>query len=86
MGEKEFKIKHKEFCNRYNESLDLYYRCSEYCEDSKRTPQEIDKYTKILSMYSVILSKMLIEYKELNGQELSNRITLGGFIFYEQNT
>jgi len=83
MSIKEFQTSHKDFCNRYNKNLDLYYRCSDYVEEINRTPGEIEKYCKILNVYAKTMSEMLLEYKKLEGKELSNRLTLGGFILYE---
>ena len=84
MSIKEFRLKHKDFCNKYNEILDLYYRCSEYLESGIRTEIEIDKYCKILILYSKSLSNMIAEYKVLNKKEMDNRTALGGFIQYDK--
>ncbi|MGV8982130.1 hypothetical protein [Clostridium sp.] len=81
---KEFQEVHKDFCNKYNEVLDLYYRCGEYVESPERTTKEIDKYLKIMTSYTKTLSIMMMEYKELTGEELSNRIILGGFLQYDK--
>jgi len=81
---KEFKEKHKEFCNRYNEALDLYYRICEYIEEPGRTKEELEKYTKYIVTYTKNLSILLQEYKVLNKKELDNRTTLGGFIIYDK--
>ena len=84
MNIRNFVLKHREFCNRYNIALDLYYRCSEYLEDEKRTTAEVDKYIKKLNAYTVMLSGLIQEYKKLNGEELCNRITINGFILYDK--
>ena len=80
---KEFQTDHKEFCNKFNEKLDLYYRCGEYIESPERTQEQIDKYLKTMIAYTKDLSLMMVEYKEITGEELSNRIILGGFLQYE---
>ena len=80
---KDFQIEHKDFCNRYNEALSLYYRVCEYIEDPIRTKEEIEKYTKYIVTYTKTLSELLQEYKVLNKKELSNRTTLGGFIQFD---
>ena len=80
---KEFQEQHKGFCNKYNEQLDLFYRCSEFIEAQGRTDKEIDKFCKMLNVYSEKISLMIIEYKTITGEELSKRITLGGFLIYE---
>lgn len=84
MSIKDFQTKHKEFCNRYNKNLDLFYRCSEFIEAPERTAAELEKYCKILNVYAKALSELLQEYKKLEGKELSNRITLGGFIKFDE--
>ena len=80
---KEFQEQHKDFCNKYNEQLDLYYRCGEYLEMPERTNEQLDKFLKILTLYSEKLSTMMQEYKTITGDEMSNRIVLGGFLIYE---
>lgn len=80
---KKFKEDNKDFCNKYNETLDLYYRCSLYIEKPERTAAEVDKYCKMLMFYAKTLSLMMIEYRTITGEELSDRQTLGGFIQYE---
>ena len=84
MGIKEFKENHKEFCDRYNETLDLYYRCAEYLEIEIRTPVEIEKFCKMLPFYAKSLSLMMIEYKTINNKPMTNRLVLGGFIQYNK--
>ena len=84
MSEKDFKIKHKDFCNKYNEILDLYYRCSEYLENGIRTKEEIEKYCNMLIKYSQSLSLMMIEYEGINKKCMDNRTVLGGFIQYHK--
>jgi len=84
MSIKEFKELHKDFCNKYNEILDLYYRCSEYLETGIRTEAEIEKFCKMLITYSKSLSNMMGEYKVLTKKEMDNRTILGGFIQYDK--
>ena len=84
MNINEFQTEHREFCNRYNMALDLYYRCAEYIEDTNTKITDIDKYTPMLTKYSIEMYKLMEEYKTLSGIELSNRITLGGFILYDK--
>lgn len=83
MNINKFQTEHREFCNRYNKALDLYYRACEFIENSKRTKEEIEKYTKYIVAYTENISELLIEYKGIEGRELSNRITLGGFLLYD---
>lgn len=83
MAIKEFQLEHKNFCYRYNEMLDLYYRCSDYIENVGRTKKEIEKYLKMLVLYTNKLSILMQEYKSITKEELPNRLVLGGFIFYE---
>jgi len=80
---KEFQTDHKEFCNKFNEKLDLYYRCGEYIENPERTQEQIDKYLETIIAYTKDLSLLMAEYKDITGEELSNRIVLGGFLQYE---
>ena len=80
---KEFQTDHKDFCNKFNEKLDLYYRCGEYIESPGRTAEQIDKFLKKLVTYTKDLSLLMAEYKDITGEELSNRIVLGGFLQYE---
>ena len=82
---KEFQEEHKEFCNRFNETLDLYYRCGDYIESPERSDEQIDKFLKTLAAYSKSLSLMMLEYETLAGEKMPNRVILGGFIFYENN-
>ena len=79
---KEFQDEHKEFCNRFNETLDLYYRCGNYIESPERSDAQIDKFLKTLTAYSKSLSLMMLEYEELTGDKMPSRVVLGGFIQY----
>ena len=81
---KQFQEEHKDFCNRFNETLDLWYRCGDYLESPERTNEQLDKYLKTLTAYSQTLSLMMIEYEVLAGEKMPNRVILGGFIFYEK--
>ena len=84
MSIKEFRLEHKDFCNKYNEILELYYRVCEYIEQPERTKQEMEKYSKYIVTYSQSLSNMMIEYKTINKKEMDNRTILGGFIQYDK--
>ena len=84
MNIKEFQETHKDFCNRYNEALDLYYRVCEFIEQPERTVEEMEKYSKYIVIYTKNLSELLQEYKVLNKKEMDNRTTLGGFIQYDK--
>ena len=80
---KQFQEDNKDFCNKFNKNLDLYYRCGDYIESPERTEEQIDKYLKTLTYYTKELSILMNEYKTLTGEKMPNRIVLGGFIFYE---
>lgn len=79
---KQFKIEHIEFCNRFNETIDMYYRCAEYLVQPERTPKELNMYNKFLTKYGENIKEMLIEYKSLTKHEMPSRVVLGGFIIY----
>jgi hypothetical protein len=81
---KEFKIKHLEFCNEYNEKLDMYYRCGEYLAKKERTEKEIKIYNEYLIKCTQKLSLMLKRYKSLANNEMPSRIVLGGFLLYDK--
>jgi len=81
---KEFQENNKGFCNKYNEILDLYYRCGEYIESPERTKEQIDKFLKTLTAYTKSLSLMMQEYKSISNEEMPNRVILGGFIQYDK--
>ena len=82
MSIKQFQEEHKDFCNKYNEVLDLYYRCGDFVESPERTPKEIDKYCAMLTEYSKKLSLLAVVYKTITDEEMPNRVVLGGFIQY----
>ena len=82
---KEFQETNKDFCNRFNETLDLYYRCGDYIESPERSDAQIDKFLKTLTAYSKTLSEMMLEYETLTGEKMPSRVVLGGFIFYEKH-
>lgn len=84
MNIRDFVLNHREFCNRYNIALELFYRCSCYIEEPIRTDIEIEKYSNFLMTYSKNLSLLRLEYKRITGDELDDRQTLGGFILYDK--
>jgi len=84
MDIKQFRLKHKDFCNKYNEILDLYYRVCDYIEEPERTKEEMEKYSKYIASYAQSLSNMMIEYTTINKKEMDNRTILGGFIQYDK--
>lgn len=83
---KDFKIKHIDFCNEYNEKLDLYYRCAEFLAQPQRTESEIVKYNEYLIKCTRELSLMMKRYKEFTNKELPSRVILGGFLLYDKKT
>lgn len=52
-------------------------------ESPDRSKEQIDKFLKMLILYTKNLSLMMQEYKTIAGDEMSNRIVLGGFLQYE---
>lgn len=80
---KKFKHEYRDFCNKYNKMLDLYYRGVSYLEDENINDNEIKKYIPMVTNYTKELSVLLYEFKKITGEDMPDRILEGGFILYD---
>ncbi|WP_061306783.1 hypothetical protein [Clostridium botulinum] len=80
---KKFKHEHRDFCNKYNKMLDLYYRGVSYLEGEGINDNEIKKYIPRVTNYTKELSVLLYEFKKITGENMPDRILEGGFILYD---
>ncbi|HID0795984.1 TPA: hypothetical protein ACXDAB_003421 [Clostridium botulinum] len=80
---KKFKHEHRDFCNKYNKMLDLYYRGVSYLEGENINDNEIKKYIPRVTNYTKELSYMLAQFRKITGEDMPDRILSGGFILYD---
>lgn len=72
MGLNELKAK-------YNTTLATFNKGDKWTSDTKRTTKEVEGGCKRLTELSQELSLMMIEYKKLTGQDMSDKEVLQGF-------
>ncbi|NEZ47831.1 hypothetical protein FDF74_11625 [Clostridium niameyense] len=80
---KKFKHENRDFCNKFNKMLDLYYRGISYLESKTINETDINKYIPVVVNYTRELSAYMQKFKEITGEDMPNRIIYGGFIIYD---